>query len=61
MDQQQRVAALRRVPILATLSQPDLEHLVKACKWQDYEARAEILSYRAPSAKSSFSPLARFA
>jgi len=54
MDQQQRVAALRRVPILATLSQPDLEHLVKACKWQDYEARAEILSYRAPSAEVFF-------
>src|SRR5262245_24258183 len=49
MDQQQRVAALSRVPILATLVRGDLEQVVKACKWQDYDAGAEILSYRDPS------------
>ena len=54
MDQQQRVVALARVPILATLSRPDLEHVVKACKWQHYHAGEEILSYRAPSAEVFF-------
>jgi CRP/FNR family transcriptional regulator, cyclic AMP receptor protein len=54
MDQQQRVAALKRVPILATLPRPDLEHVVKACKWQDYDAGQEILSYRGPSAEVFF-------
>ena len=54
MDQQQRVVALKRVPILATLSQPDLEHVVKACNWQHYDAGEEILSYRAPSAEVFF-------
>ena len=54
MDQKQRVAALKRVPILGTLSRPDLEHVVKACRWQDYDAGAEILSYRAPSAEVFF-------
>ena len=54
MDQQQRVAALKRVPILATLSRSDLEHVVKACKWQDYNAGEEILSYGAPSAEVFF-------
>jgi CRP/FNR family transcriptional regulator, cyclic AMP receptor protein len=49
MDQQQRVAALKRVPILAALARADLEHVVKACKWQDYDAGEEILSYRDPS------------
>ena len=54
MDQQRRVAALKRVPILATLARPDLEHVVKACRWQDYDAGEEILSYRAPSAEVFF-------
>jgi CRP/FNR family transcriptional regulator, cyclic AMP receptor protein len=46
MDQQQRVAALSRVRLLAALARGDLEQVVKACKWQDHEAGAEILSYR---------------
>jgi CRP/FNR family cyclic AMP-dependent transcriptional regulator len=46
MHQQQRVAALSRVRILAALARPDLEQVVKACKWQDHAAGAEILSYR---------------
>jgi len=54
MDQQQRLAALSRVPILATLARPDLEHVVKACKWQDYDAGEEILSYRDPSTNVFF-------
>ena len=54
MDQQQRVAALNRVPILATLSRSDLEQVVKACTWQDYDAGKEILSYRDPSADVFF-------
>ncbi len=54
MDQQRRVAALKRVPILATLARSDLEHVVKACRWQDYDAGEEILSYRAPSAEVFF-------
>jgi len=54
MDQQQRVAALKRVPILATLSRSDLEHVVKVCRWQDYDAGEEILSYRAASAEVFF-------
>jgi CRP/FNR family transcriptional regulator, cyclic AMP receptor protein len=54
MDRQQRVAALSRVPILATLTQPDLEHVVRACRWQGYDAGEEILSYRDPSTEVFF-------
>ena len=54
MDQQQRLVALKRVPILAALSQTHLEHVVKACKWQHYDAGEEILSYHAPSTEVFF-------
>ena len=54
MDQQQRVLALKRVPILAALSQTRLEHVVKICKWQQYDAGEEILSYHAPSTEVFF-------
>jgi CRP/FNR family cyclic AMP-dependent transcriptional regulator len=54
MDHHQRLVALKRVPILAELSQTQLEHLVGTCKWQEYNAEAQILSYHAPSTEVFF-------
>ena len=49
MDQQQRLVALQRVPILAVLSPAQLEPVAKACSWKDYDFGEAILSYQAPS------------
>jgi len=49
MHQSERLAALKRVPILAELPQARLERLVGTCKWQDYDAGEQILSYDDPS------------
>jgi CRP/FNR family cyclic AMP-dependent transcriptional regulator len=49
MDQHQRLGALKRVPILAELSQTQLEHVAGTCKWQEYKTGEQILSYHAPS------------
>jgi CRP/FNR family transcriptional regulator, cyclic AMP receptor protein len=49
MHQTERLAALKRVPILAELPQARLEQVVGTCKWQDYDAGQQILSYDDPS------------
>jgi CRP/FNR family cyclic AMP-dependent transcriptional regulator len=49
MHQTERLAALKRVPILAELAQAQLEQVAGACKWQDYDAAEQILSYDDPS------------
>jgi CRP/FNR family cyclic AMP-dependent transcriptional regulator len=49
MHQTERLAALRRVPILAELPQARLEQVAGTCKWQDYDAGEQILSYDDPS------------
>src|SRR5205823_2062411 len=54
MDHHQRLGALKRVPILAELSQTQLEHLVGTCKWQEYNAEEQILSYHAASTEVFF-------
>ena len=54
MDHQQRLIALKRVPILAALSQTQLEQVIKTCKWQEYDAAQEILSYHDPSTEVFF-------
>ena len=54
MDHQQRLIALKRVPILAALSQTQLEQVIKTCKWQEYDAGQEILSYHDPSTEVFF-------
>jgi CRP/FNR family cyclic AMP-dependent transcriptional regulator len=54
MEKQRRLLALKRVPILAALSQTQLEHVVKNCKWGEYDAGQEILSYHAPSTEVFF-------
>ena len=54
MDQRQRVTALRRVPILAVLPESKLEILARDCKWRNYEASQQILSYHDPSSEVFF-------
>lgn len=49
MRQSERLAALRRVPILAALPDMRLEQLAGTCKWQNYDAGEQILSYDDPS------------
>jgi CRP/FNR family transcriptional regulator, cyclic AMP receptor protein len=49
MHQSQRLAALRGVAILADMPQERLEQLAGTCKWQDYAAGEQILSYDDPS------------
>src|SRR5262245_48828423 len=54
MHQRERLAALKRVPILTELPQARLEQLAGACKWQDYDAGEQILSYDDPSTEVFF-------
>jgi CRP-like cAMP-binding protein len=54
MHQIERLAALKRVPILSELPQARLELLAGTCRWQDYEAGEEILSYLSPSSEVFF-------
>ncbi len=54
MHQTERVAALKRVPILAELPQARLEQLTGTCKWWDYDASEQILGYRDPSTEVFF-------
>jgi CRP/FNR family transcriptional regulator, cyclic AMP receptor protein len=49
MNQHQRLGALKRVPILAELSQTRLQHVAESCNWQEYNAGQQVLSYHAPS------------
>jgi CRP-like cAMP-binding protein len=46
MDQSKRLAALKGVPILAELSQARLQQVVETCRWRDYDAGEQILSYQ---------------
>src|SRR5262245_16120695 len=49
-----RLVALKRVPILSVLSGERLEDLARTCKWQDYDAGEQILSYHDPSTEAFF-------
>jgi CRP/FNR family transcriptional regulator, cyclic AMP receptor protein len=46
MHQRERLAALKGVRILAELSPARLGQLVGTCKWRDYDAGEQILSYQ---------------
>jgi CRP/FNR family cyclic AMP-dependent transcriptional regulator len=54
MHHTERMAALKRVPILAELPQARLEQLTGTCKWRDYGAGEQILGYRDPSTEVFF-------
>jgi CRP/FNR family cyclic AMP-dependent transcriptional regulator len=45
MHQSKHLAALKGVPILADLSAARLEQIVATCRWRDYDAGEQILSY----------------
>lgn len=49
MRPHERVAALKRLPILASLSEDALARVAQACAWRDYEAGAQILGYQEQS------------
>ncbi len=49
MHESERLAALKRVRILAELPDMRLEQLAGTCKWQSYDAGEQILSYDDPS------------
>jgi CRP-like cAMP-binding protein len=54
MHQRERLAALKRVPIFIDLPQARLEQLADTCKWQDYDAGEQIVSYHDPSTDVCF-------
>ncbi len=54
MEQRQRLDALKRVPILGQLPQVQLDRVAGTCKWQDYDAGAQILSYQERSTEVFF-------
>lgn len=54
MNQTERLAVLRRVPILAELPQSRLEQVAATCKWQDYDAGEQFLRHDDPSTDVSF-------
>ncbi len=54
MDQRERLAALKGVPILAVLPPARLEQLAGTCKWQGYDVGEQILSYNDPSTEIFF-------
>ncbi|MBX9844319.1 MAG: Crp/Fnr family transcriptional regulator [Xanthobacteraceae bacterium] len=54
MQLDDRVAALKQVPILGVLSGERLEALARTCKWQDYEAGEQILNYHDSSTEVFF-------
>jgi CRP/FNR family cyclic AMP-dependent transcriptional regulator len=54
MHQTERLAALQRVPILSQLPQARLQQLASTCKWQDYDAGEQILSYHDRSTEVFF-------
>ena len=49
-----RLVALKRVPILSVLPGERLEDLARTCKWQDYDAGEQILGYHDPSTEAFF-------
>jgi CRP-like cAMP-binding protein len=54
MQQNDRVAALKQVPILSVLPSERVEDLARICKWRDYDAGELILSYHDPSTEVFF-------
>jgi CRP/FNR family transcriptional regulator, cyclic AMP receptor protein len=45
MNKKERLAALKRVPILADLSPIQLEQIAEACRWNNYNAGEQVLNY----------------
>jgi CRP/FNR family cyclic AMP-dependent transcriptional regulator len=54
MHQKERLAALKHVPIFIDLPAARLEQLAGTCKWQDYGAGGQILSYHDSSTDVCF-------
>jgi CRP-like cAMP-binding protein len=54
LPQKYHLAALKRVPILAVLSEERLADLARICKWREYGAGEEILSYHDASTEVFF-------
>ena len=54
MHLSERRAALKGVPILSGLSEPRLEQVVETCRWRDYDAGEQILSYHDGSTEVFF-------
>lgn len=54
MRPRERVAALKRLPILASLSEDALERVAQSCVWRQYDAGEQILGYEEPSTDVSF-------
>jgi CRP/FNR family transcriptional regulator, cyclic AMP receptor protein len=49
-----RIAVLRRVPILAELSDAALERVAQSCLWRNYKAGEQIVEYQVQSADVFF-------
>ncbi len=54
MELNDRLAALKQVPILSALPGERVEELAGICKWRNYDAGEQILSYHHPSTEIFF-------
>src|SRR5262245_12489885 len=54
MDQRRRFSALKRVSILAGLSDVSLEGVARSCKWQEFEAGEQLVHYQDSSTEVFF-------
>jgi CRP/FNR family transcriptional regulator, cyclic AMP receptor protein len=54
MQLNDRVATLKQVPILSVLPGERVEDLARICKWRNYNAGEQILSYNDPSTEVFF-------
>jgi CRP-like cAMP-binding protein len=52
--QSERTASLKRVPILANLSDTALRQVAEKCRWSQYQAGEQIVSYQDPSTSVHF-------
>jgi CRP/FNR family transcriptional regulator, cyclic AMP receptor protein len=54
MDDRGRLSALKRVPLLAGLSSASLERVARDCRWQQFEAREQLVDYQDASTEVFF-------
>jgi CRP/FNR family transcriptional regulator, cyclic AMP receptor protein len=54
VSERDRSAELKRVRVLADLPTADLEKLVKACRWKDYQAGSDVFSHQDTSTDVHF-------
>lgn len=54
MDHRDRLSALKRVPLLASLSGTSLDRVARDCRWQQFEAGEQLVDYQESSTEVFF-------